>query len=263
MRGSAFFVAFFSFFDIMETINKKRGSDDLNYIVQRIKAIPRYGWILGLVYFGLQYGMYRLANWIANLTGTVSWAFVPKIPMIDDHIPVVSIFVVIYLFSYVFWIFGPIFASLTRKENFINYIIGLSAAYIIGFLIFVFAPTYMDRGAEGLLNIASQQGFFNHLLGIVYSSDGSDLAFNLFPSYHCLISIYCYLGIRKQQEVSKGLRVYSLVMAILICLSTVFTKQHYFIDIIGGLSISFICYAVVQKINPAQRMISRRNKTAA
>ena len=226
--------------------------------MNRIKAIPRYGWILGVVYFGLQYGMYRLANWISNLTGTVSWAFVPKIPFIDDRIPVVSIFVVIYVFSYVFWIFGPIIASLTEKENFINYIIGLSAAYIIGFLIFVFAPTYMDRTAEGLMEIANRPGLFNHLLGTVYSSDGSALAFNLFPSYHCLISLYCYLGIRKREEVSKGIRIYSLVMAFLICLSTVFTKQHYFIDIIGGLSISIICYAVVQKINPARRILSKK-----
>ena len=230
----------------------------MRYLMNRIKAIPRYGWILGAVYFGLQYGMYRLANWISNLTGTVSWAFVPKIPFIDDRIPVVSIFVVIYVFSYVFWIFGPIIASLTEKENFINYIIGLSAAYIVGFLIFVFAPTYMDRTAEGLMEIANRPGLFNHLLGTVYSSDGSALAFNLFPSYHCLISLYCYLGIRKREEVSKGIRIYSLVMAFLICLSTVFTKQHYFIDIIGGLSISIICYAVVQKINPARRILSKK-----
>lgn len=232
----------------------------MRYIIARIKAVPRYGWILGFVYFGLQYGMYRLANWIANLTGTVAWAFVPKIPFIDDHIPVVSIFVVIYVFSYVFWIFGPIIASLTEKENFINYIIGLSAVYIIGFLIFVFAPTYMDRTAEGLLAAVSRPGLFNQMLSTVYSSDGSALAFNLFPSYHCLISIYCYLGIRKRTEVSKGIRVYSLVMAILICLSTVFTKQHYFADIIGGLSISFICYAAVQKTNPARRILMRKAK---
>ena len=230
----------------------------MNYLKDRIKAIPKYGWILGFVYFGLQYGMYRLANWIANLTGTVSWAFIPKIPCIDDKIPVLSIFVVIYLFSYLFWMGGPIIASLTEKDNFINYIIGLSAAYIIGFLIFIFAPTYMDRAAEGLIDIASKPGLFNGLLNIVYSSDGSNYGFNLFPSYHCLISIYCYLGIRKREEVSKGIRVYSLIMAILICMSTVFTKQHYFIDIPGGLGISILCYAIVQKLNPGKKILEKK-----
>lgn len=230
----------------------------MDSIKKFFKSVPTYGWVLGAIFFGLQYGMYRLANWIANLTGTVSWAFIPKIPAIDDHIPVISIFVVIYVFSYVFWFFGPVNASLTKKENFINYIIGLFAAYVVGFLIFIFAPTYMDRSAEGLIDIVSKPGLFNQLLGIVYSNDGSDYGFNLFPSYHCLISIYCYLGIRHREEVSKGLRVYSLVMAILICMSTVFTKQHYFIDIPGGIIISIICYMIIQKINPGKKILEKK-----
>ena len=44
-------------------------------------------------------------------------------------------------------------------------------------------------------------------------------------------------------------------MTILICMSTVFTKQHYFLDIVGGLGISVICYAVVQKLDPAGRIL--------
>ncbi len=227
-------------------------------ICSTLKKIPWWGWLTGLFYFGLQYGMYRLADWISRLTGTISWAYVPKIPAIDDRIPVISIFVVFYLFSYVFWICGPIAASLTKKKNFLNYIIGLSAAYIVGFLIFIFAPTYMDRVAEGLMDAAAKPGLFNQLLAIVYSSDGSNLAFNLFPSYHCLISLYCYLGIRKQPEISKGFRVYSLVMTVLICMSTVFTKQHYAIDIVGGLSISIICYLVVRKLDPAGKILAKK-----
>ena len=57
-----------------------------------------------------------------------------------------------------------------------------------------------------------------------------------------------------------GVRIYSIVMAILICMSTVFTKQHYFIDIIGGLGISIICYAVVQKTDPARFFMKGRHK---
>ena len=188
-----------------------------------------------------------------RLIGTVSYSFAPKIPAIDDAIPVIPVFAVIYLFSYVFWICGPVAVSLTKKRNFINYIVGLSLAYIIGFLIFIFMPTYMDRAAEGIMDIAKQPGLFNRMLGVIYGADGSNLAFNLFPSYHCLISLYCYLGVRKQPEISKGFRAYSLIMTLLICLSTVFTKQHYFIDIIGGLSISILCYILVGRLDPGKK----------
>ncbi len=228
-----------------------------NRLVTLIKRIPLYGWIFGAVYFGLQYGMYRMADWITRLTGTINYAWCPKIPCIDDNIPVFAPFVVIYLFSYVFWICGPIAVSVTDKKHFINYIIGLSAAYVVGFLIFVFGPTYMDRNAEHLMEIAARPGFFNGLLATVYGNDGSDVAFNLFPSYHCLISLYCYLGVRHRPEVALWFRIYSLVMTVLICLSTVFTKQHYFMDMPAGLLISVVCYAVVGKLNPGEKMMDQ------
>ncbi|MBQ1521435.1 MAG: phosphatase PAP2 family protein, partial [Erysipelotrichaceae bacterium] len=79
-------------------------------------------------------------------------------------------------------------------------------------------------------------------------ADGSEMAYNLVPSYHCLISAYCYLGVRKQPEISKGFRVYSLIMAILISISTVCTKQHYIIDVVTGVGISIGCYLLMNRV---------------
>ena len=143
--------------------------------------------------------------------------------------------------------------SLTKKRNFVNYICGLSLAYLIGFLFFVFLPTYMDRTAEGLMEAAKQPGIFNAMLATIYAADGSEYAFNLFPSYHCLISLYCYLGVRGQEEISRGFQIYSLVMVVLICLSTVLTKQHYVIDMVGGFGIAFFCYNLMGRLDPGKR----------
>ncbi|MBP5225083.1 MAG: phosphatase PAP2 family protein [Lachnospiraceae bacterium] len=224
----------------------------------KIKAIPRYGWILAFVYFGLQYGMYRLGDFLSRVLGTIDRAWECKVPFIDDRIPLIPVFVIIYLFSYVFWICGPLAVSLTKKAHFKNYIIGLSLAYIVGFLFFVFLPTYMDRAKEGLMGFADKPGLLNGLLAMVYGADGGTLAFNLFPSYHCLISMYCYLGVRKQPEISKGFKIYSLVMAILISLSTVFTKQHYFLDVPSGIGISLLCYWLVNKWDPGKEFANSR-----
>lgn len=230
----------------------------MNKLKELLKRIPKWGWAFGIFYFGLQYGMYRLGDWLSRILGTIDHAWCPKIPVIDDAIPLVAVFSVIYLFSYVFWICGPIAVSLTGKKHFTNYIIGLSAAYVIGFLIFVLFPTYMDREAENLIHAADGPGVFNFFLKMIYSNDGSTKGFNLFPSYHCLISLYCYLGVRKRPEISRGFRVYSLVMTILICMSTVFTKQHYFIDIPGGMLISILCYIVTEKLDPAEKLLNRK-----
>ena len=222
-------------------------------LIAKIKRIPWWGYVTGIVYFGLQYGMYRLGDFLSHVLGTVDHAFEPKIPFIDDMFPVIPVFAVIYLFSYIFWIMGPIAVSLTKKRNFVNYILGLSLAYIIGFLIFTFMPTYMDRAKEGIMAIAGQPGIFNGLLKTIYAADGSNLAFNLFPSYHCLISLYCYLGVRNQPEISKGFQYYSLIMTVLICMSTLFTKQHYILDMIGGLSISLFCYWLMNRLDPGKK----------
>ena len=240
--------------------NVFKGDREMKKLMETAKKVPKWGWWFGFGYFALQYGMYRLGDFLSMVIGTKDFAHAVKIAAIDDLIPVIPVFALIYLFSYIFWICGPISVSLTGKRNFVNYLSGLTLAYFIGFLIFTFYPTYMDRAAEGLMDYSGGGGFFDGLLAIIYAADGSELAFNLFPSYHCLISVYCYLGVRKREEVSKGFRVYTLVMTILICLSTVFTKQHYIIDTFGGLAISILCYMLMQRLDPGKRWIEKHEK---
>ena len=222
--------------------------------IQKVKSIPLSGWVAGVFFLLLEYGMYLLGNFIARKTGTMSWAFAPKVPFIDDKIPFIGSFVIIYIYSYVFWVCGPAAVSLTGKKNFTNFCIALLASYFVGFLFFVFMPTYIDRVAEGVFEYSERPGVIAWLLRFIYSNDGEEtIGYNLFPSYHCLISMCCYLGVRKRPEISKGYRVYSFIMTVLICMSTVFIKQHYFLDIVGGLAVPAICFAVVNKLDPASR----------
>lgn len=224
-----------------------------------IKSIPLYGWIGGVVLFILQYALYRFAVSLSEWTGTINYAYVPKIPF-DDCIPLLPIFVIIYVFSYAFWLFGFIAVSKTSKRNYINFLFTILISYFVGFLILWLAPTKMDRVAEGLIDYANSNQTLAWLLKMVYSVDGDAVAWNLFPSYHCLISLCCYLGIFRQKEISLGFRIYSFVMVILISMSTVFTKQHYFVDILGGLAIPIITYVIIYFINPGKRILDKKEK---
>ena len=84
------------------------------------------------------------------------------------------------------------------------------------------------------------------------------LLFECIALLYCLSSIYCYLGVRKLDNVSKTYKTFAVIMTILICMSTVFTKQHYFADIIGGLAVPVICHAVIMKLDPASRLIKEK-----
>lgn len=223
-----------------------------------IKSIPWYGWVAGIVLMGLQYAIYRLADVIAKAGGITPW--VPYIPF-DDYIPFIPGFVIVYVFSYAFWIFGPAAVSLTKKDNFINFCIGYTSALLIGFVILTALPTTMDHTPQ--IEILEKNGdFLSKLLLLVYSSDGNHQAMNLFPSFHCLISLYMYLGVARRKEVSLAFRIYSLVAVFFICLSTIFTKQHLFIDIPAGLAISIIVYFIVKFIDPGKKILEKHaNKT--
>ena len=225
----------------------------MKQFIDKVKRIPWWGYFAGIGFFALQRLMYRLGDFISRITGTIDHAFACKIPFIDDMIPVVPVFIVIYVYSFIFWICGPIAVSITRKKNFVNFCVYMLLAYFVGFLFFAFVPTYMDRVAEGLMKVGENKDIFSKLLFTIYQADGGEMAFNLMPSYHCLISACCYFGVRKQEEISRGFQNYSLIMTVLICISTLFTKQHYIIDVVLGLLIAWLCYVLVEKLDPGRK----------
>ena len=226
---------------------------EMSNVIKKIKMIPWWGWLSGILLFIFQRLLYSAGVTISNMIGTAEHALCLKIPFIDNAYPFVPVFVLIYLFSFVFWLFAPAVVSLTPRRNYINYLIGFILAQLIGFVIFILIPTYMDRVEENLYALIEGPGILNELIAMVYRMDGGDMAYNLMPSYHCLLSAYAYLGIRKQESISLGFRMYTLIMAILICMSTMLIRQHYFIDFVTGVGFAVICYILMEKLDPGKK----------
>lgn len=99
------------------------------------------------------------------------------------------------------------------------------AAKLVCGVIFLLVPTTNVRPQLG-------QGFFDFCLGAIYAMDQPT---NLFPSIHCLESWICWRGIRNRMDISPIYRDFSGVFAILICISTLLTKQHVIADVFGGI----------------------------
>ena len=83
--------------------------------------------------------------------------------------------------------------------------------------------------------------FCSWLVRFIYASDAPT---NLFPSIHCLVSWFCFIGIRKSRKIPGWYKGFSFVMAALICASTQFTKQHYMIDLVAGIFLAEFCWFV-------------------
>ena len=224
-------------------------------MIESLRKVPRYGIIGGFQFLGLQAVAYEVGNLISRLTGTVNWAICPKIPAIDDLIPLFPPAAYIYMLSFAFWVIGAWVVALTEKRNYMNFTVSYIAAVVVGFLFFVFMPTYIDRVAEGAIAAAESPGITNFVLKSAFIFDGWERGWNLFPSFHCMNSVFVYLGMRKRPEIKKSTQIFWLVIAILICASTVLTKQHYIIDVVGGVALPIICHVIVQKLDPGEKLI--------
>lgn len=89
-------------------------------------------------------------------------------------------------------------------------------------------------------------GLWDQLALWLYSIDAPD---NLFPSIHCLVSWFCYLGIRGRKEIPVWYQRVSMIIAILVFASTLLTKQHVIIDVAGGILLAEFCIRIGRKTN--------------
>lgn len=227
--------------------------------------IRGYAVAIGIVYLASQHGFYLAGHYLASWLGIPP--FLPKIPL-DDAIPIVSVFIIPYVWAYISWAMAPMAVSLCEKEHFADYMAANLVACVAGTLALAFFPTYMDRIAEGLYDVPADPSFFDRLRLFWYSLDGSAMAYNLLPSFHCINSTLCYLGVAGRKELPAWFRVYTLVTALLVFASTVFVKQHYVLDIVTGVALAAAAYFLCKKLHwgrmfaPIERLYARRKETA-
>ena len=169
-----------------------------------------------------------------------------KIAFIDDKIPIIPLFFFGYNLAFIFWFFAPFFIIQTGKKNVINFVILYLLTLIVCNLILYFLPTKLDRVAEGLFD-PSHNSFGWKLLHICYNVDGGLIEYNLFPSTHCSNSIVFYLGLRNE-IIPKKIQRAGLISTIIVIISTLLTKQHFFIDVAGGVIIPLVIYFVLNKV---------------
>lgn len=208
--------------------------------------ITVYGIIIGIVWAILQHQIYLLGHGLAGIIGFEP--FSPKLPL-DDMIPIVNIFIIPYVWAYLFWAMGPMAVSKCDKRHFADYMAANVFACLLGMIALGLLPTYMDRVAEGLYDVSENPGVLEKLRLFWYSMDGSEMAYNLLPSFHCINSTLCYLGVMGRKEIPKWFRAYSLVTALLIFASTLYVKQHFLLDVPTGIAVAVFAYFICKKFH--------------
>lgn len=158
---------------------------------------------------------------------------------IDDRIPLLPWTASIYLGCYVFWVVNYILATYGDREKAFRFVSGEILAKTVCLICFVAIPATLTRPE------VTGQGFWDGVIRLIYGTDPPD---NLFPSIHCLASWFCYIAVRGNKKIPAWYRGFSLVFAIAVCISTVTTKQHVFVDIPSGILVAELGYYLTEKI---------------
>lgn len=203
-----------------------------NFIQKHLEIIV----ILGFTVLWNQ-GAYNGGRLIAS-----SWHHYDMTLEIDNMVPVVPWTIIIYFGCYLFWAYNYYLCAKqpdTDERN--RYFCADHIAKIVCFICFLAMPTTNVRPE------LTGNGVWEFILNFLYKIDAAD---NLFPSIHCLVSWFCWIGIRKRKDISAFYRYFSLLMAIAVCISTITTKQHVWLDVISGVLLAEVCYmiAAIRKV---------------
>ncbi len=204
-----------------------------------IKKIPKYVIIPTILIITMQLLTYYGTQYI-NKQFT---AYYFTIEYIDNLFPVVTFFIVFYILSYPWWYLSPIIVANTDKTRFFNWTVAILLCFIISGFIYAFIPTTITRP------VIENNNLFDWLTNYIYLHDSPERPINLFPSYHCLLSWFCFIGVRRQKNIRLWYRYSSLIFAILVCLSTQFIKQHYIVDFISSVILAEVVFYLVSKYN--------------
>ena len=168
---------------------------------------------------------------------TTNWNHINAEVFFDAKIPFVPWTVFIYLSCYIFWVVNYVLGCRQDIEEAFRFISADFFAKTICLLCFLIMPTTNVRPE------VMPEGIWNQIVIHLYNTDAAD---NLFPSIHCLTSWFCYIAVRKNEKIPKLYVWFSLLYAISVCISTLTTKQHVIIDVIGGVGLAEGSYFVVK-----------------
>lgn len=157
---------------------------------------------------------------------------------VDRRFPFVPEFLVIYFGCYVFWAVNYILIARQDRRSVYQFFTGDFISRCVCLVSFLAFPTTNTRP------LITGSGLWNQAALWLYSIDAAD---NLFPSIHCLVSWFCYLGIRGRKEIPRWYQSVSMVIAILVFVSTLLTKQHVIVDVAGGILLAESCFFIGRK----------------
>lgn len=200
----------------------------------RIAVLPKNVWLTNfIVLFLFWAGGYFLTGFI-----TANRSFASLMLPFERHIPFVSETVFVYVTVYPLFLL-PLLLLEDPKEL-AAYDIAQVAGLTVSYVTYIVFPVSFPRESVEIVN------FSTFVVSILHSADP---AWNCFPSTHCTT---CSIAAVALWRYDTRLGIWAILSTFAICLSTLFTKQHYVVDVVAGVGIGLVFYctaiAVISRV---------------
>jgi membrane-associated phospholipid phosphatase len=151
---------------------------------------------------------------------------------LDRLLPLIPTWALVYGALYLFLIVLPVFV-VQQEEMIRRTVWAYLTVWIVSYTCFLLYPTFAPRPDKVMGN-----GFAVWGLRFLYDADPP---YNCFPSLHVAHSFVSALACYR---VHHTLGLVAVSCASLVAISTLFTKQHYVADVIAGIFLAVVAYAV-------------------
>lgn len=161
---------------------------------------------------------------------------------LDDMIPFNEWFLIPYMLWFLYIFSTVAYFFLTSRSDFYK----LAAFLFIGMTICLIIYTIWPNGQDLRPNLDAL-GRNNILIDIIRNLYSTDTPTNVCPSIHVFNSIGAAIAINRSEALKKKkwLTIGSVILTVLICMSTVFIKQHSVFDVFMGTLLAVVMYLAV------------------
>ena len=156
---------------------------------------------------------------------------------LDDVIPFCEYFIIPYVFWYLLIVGTLLYFALYNPEGFKKFMTFIIVTQVVAMAIYILFPSRQDlRPVEFV-----RDNIFTQIIGKLYAFDTNK---GVCPSLHVAYSIGIASAWLKERDVSKAWKTFVVIAAILICLSTMFIKQHSALDFFAALPVCLLAEVI-------------------
>ena len=160
---------------------------------------------------------------------------------LDDIIPFCEWFLLPYVFWYALIVFSLGFFALYDVDSFKKLQTFIIITQVVAMAVYILYPNCQNLRPDEF----SRDNFLTDCIGFLYAFDTNT---GVCPSLHCAYSIGIASVWLKAKDVSKIWKAFVVVAVILICLSTMFIKQHSAVDFFAALPVCLLAEILVFKV---------------